>query len=190
MQKPYALIGGHGVGAPHKVIFRHHHAKARLGTVHETICSAQDFLFGFVCIAKHRCMRRLAISGNARKIAPVRHIFRRTILLVRIIARGNGKFRAGKKFFVGRVVAFVRTRRHIGGVCGKVVAHIRRAPAISLLGCIKALGGVIGIKRLVHASCYRHHAGKIKGSLGTLTDNIKFCIVLRRHHIAWESKRG
>ena len=77
MQQPNALIGGNRIGTPYKVILCHHDAKAFFGAVSKVVCSAQNLLLGFVCIAtKLRLMRSLFVRGKAHDIAPVRDVFR------------------------------------------------------------------------------------------------------------------
>ena len=77
MQQPNALIRSYSVGAPYKVILSHHDAKAFFGAVSKVVCSAQNLLLGFVCIAtKLRLMCSLFVRGKAHDIAPVRDVFR------------------------------------------------------------------------------------------------------------------
>ena len=64
------------------------------------------------------------------------------------------------------------------------------APSKSLLGRVKALGCVCGIKWFVNAGGHRHYRGKVKSGRRTLTDNIKLGIILRRHHITRETERS
>ena len=190
MQKPHALIRRHSIRAPHKIILRHHDAKALLRAGNEIVCSRKDFLLGFVCIAKYRGMCCLAVSGDARKIFPVRNIRRRTRLLIRGFARGDSKFRTSKELFITCIIALIGACRNVRGVCRKMIAHIRSTPSVSLLCCIQARGCISCIKRLVHARGERHDARKIKSGFGTFTDNVKLGIILCRHHVAREAERG
>ena len=186
MQQPHALIGRHSVGAPHKVILRHHDAKTGLGAVYELVCRLENVLLGLARIAEYGGVRCLAVGCDTLHVAPVRDVLRGARLLVRTVACGNREFCCRKEFLVCRIGALIIACRDIGRVRRKMHVHVVAAPGISLLCRFQALARITRIEGLVHARGHSHHAREIECGLGALADNVKFGIVLRRHHVARE----
>ena len=135
-------------------------------------------------------MRRLAVGRDTLHVAPVRDVLRGARLLVRTVACGNREFCCREEFFIACIPTFVGTRRDIGRVRREVHVHVVRAPGISLLCRFQALARITRIEGLVYARGHSHHAREIECGLGALADNVKFGIVLRRHHIAREPERS
>ena len=134
-------------------------------------------------------MCRLFVGSKAHDITPVRNVFRRTGLFVRSIASRDVEFRTSENFFIIRVVIFISTSRNIRRISKIILVRVLLAPSESLFGGIEACRRVRGIKRLVNTRSHSHHCSKVKRTRSTFTDNIKFGVILSRHHIARESKR-